>query len=299
VTRYDYSIHPLADLFPELPAKEFDELKQDIQKNGQLEPIVISREHLLLDGRHRMKACRELAITPRTIYFDDVPHIGKMSEADFIWSKNILRRQLTDGQRAAIAHKWSDAEREAAKQRQKAGVKPPPGESAQRSRDAIARKAQVSTHTVRQVEAIAKRDPKARDDVAAGKKSLRQAAREVLRRAIAQDRAKSKSKRAERTTAVVVHVEPHEPRPETNVHVEVEPAPPTPPEEPTISDFLRKETLQTIAAWNMEETGRQCFALTLACTKHLHPSHRILVYFYLVGELNREGAFEESKPPTQ
>lgn len=39
----------------------FLELKQDIQKNGQLVPILL-REGKVLDGRHRLKACVELGI---------------------------------------------------------------------------------------------------------------------------------------------------------------------------------------------------------------------------------------------
>jgi ParB-like chromosome segregation protein Spo0J len=162
-TRYDYEVHPLAALFPPLSDEKFEELEADIGKNGQLEPIVINRQNQLIDGRNRLRVCESLSITPRTILFDDVRNIGGMSEADYIWSKNVLRRQLTDDQRAAIAVKWSDTEKEAAKLRQVAGLKkgerkPVVADSPQRgkTRTTLAKKANVSEHKIRQAEQAAK-----------------------------------------------------------------------------------------------------------------------------------------------
>ena len=127
---YDYNIHPLADVLPELSPDEFAKLKADIQAHGQREPIMLSQDGTtLLDGRHRLRVCKELGITPAVVRFaqDGITRqltvgVGlldyRCTEADYIWSKNVLRRHLSDDQRAAIALKWSDAEKEASKQRQ-------------------------------------------------------------------------------------------------------------------------------------------------------------------------------------
>src|SRR5208337_352765 len=103
-----------------MPADEFEKLKDDIQKNGQLDPIWVTLgegDGVLLDGRHRLRACRELGIVP-LVYRRPTPTIGASHE-DFIWAHNVLRRHLTNDQRAAISLKWADGIREAAKDAQK------------------------------------------------------------------------------------------------------------------------------------------------------------------------------------
>lgn len=173
--KYDYAIHPLAALFPDLPPDEFQKLKKDIEDHGLIEAIILSVDgKTLLDGRHRLKACKELGIEPK---FVRCPYTAK-GEANFIWARNVLRRHLTADQRAAIAVQWSDAERQAAKQRMIAGK--PSGESAQgssRTREVLAEKAKVSQHKVRQAEHVAKHAPEALPKVAAGEVKLKDAAK--------------------------------------------------------------------------------------------------------------------------
>jgi ParB-like chromosome segregation protein Spo0J len=171
---YEYAVHPLAALFPDLPPDEFQKLKKDIEDHGLIEAIILCADGTtLLDGRHRLKACKELGIEPK---FVRCPYTAK-GEANFIWARNVLRRHLTADQRAAIAVQWSDAERDAAKQRMKAGK--PSGESTQgsRTRDAIAEKAKVSTHKIQQAERIAKHAPEVLPKVAAGEVKLKDAAK--------------------------------------------------------------------------------------------------------------------------
>ena len=179
MTRYDYPIHPLAMLFPDLGEKEYADLRSDIEKNGQLDPIIISREHMLLDGRHRMRICRELNITPRTLFFDDLPFIGKTTEADFIWSKNFLRRQLTDDQRAMLVVQWSNSDRQAAKEQQKrkptSVLAESPKQKPMNTRKTLAKRANVTEHKVRKAENVKKRNPKLASIVTAGEMSLKEA----------------------------------------------------------------------------------------------------------------------------
>jgi len=88
--------HVLADVFPEMPQAEFDELKADIAANGLLEPIWLY-EGKILDGRHRHRACSELGIE---CHFQQ--YVGD-SPAAFVSSKNLQRRNLNSGQRAVVA----------------------------------------------------------------------------------------------------------------------------------------------------------------------------------------------------
>src|SRR6266571_5326674 len=130
--RYDYKIHPLADLLPELPPDEFEKLKDDILLHGQHEPIVLNDDDMVLDGRHRLKACKQLGVEPRLMWFDRMLdkfpwQTSRTTESEYIWSKNVLRRHLTNDQRAVIALNWSDAEKKASAERQKA-TQAKPGE---------------------------------------------------------------------------------------------------------------------------------------------------------------------------
>jgi ParB-like chromosome segregation protein Spo0J len=170
MSKYKYKVHPLAELFPMLPPDEFKKLKTNIEKHGQLEPIWVNKDDVLLDGRNRLKACKELGIPPKI-----ATYMENIGDGEFIWTKNIVRRHLTDDQRAAIGNRWSDTERKAAAERQKAGIKLPSGVSAQRSRKTIAAKARVSEHKVRQVESVAKHKPELLPKIEAGEVTLKDA----------------------------------------------------------------------------------------------------------------------------
>src|SRR5678815_3528857 len=57
--------HPASRLFPMLAEDEFEALKSDISEHGLREPIVVVDDELV-DGRNRLRACRELGIEPKT-----------------------------------------------------------------------------------------------------------------------------------------------------------------------------------------------------------------------------------------
>ncbi|MEM3265691.1 MAG: ParB/RepB/Spo0J family partition protein [Thermoplasmata archaeon] len=88
-------IHDLCNILPEMTKEEFNELKEDIEKNGLLNPIVLF-ENKVLDGRHRYRACLELGIEPRFIKFEG----DRLDALSFVISENIKRRHLTASQKA-------------------------------------------------------------------------------------------------------------------------------------------------------------------------------------------------------
>src|SRR5207253_2106319 len=93
--------HPLADAFPLLEGKEFEELVDDIKTYGQREPVVL-HEDKILDGRNRYRACRALGIEPRTAAFERVAATDDTPEA-YVISVNAHRRHLTaEDRRRAI-----------------------------------------------------------------------------------------------------------------------------------------------------------------------------------------------------
>jgi N6-adenosine-specific RNA methylase IME4 len=102
----EYAIHSATGLFPPMSDEDFAQLKADIQQNGQKMPILVYRNKIV-DGRERLRACRELGIDPR---FDDVGKLDVPTQA-FIVSQNLHRRHLSDSQRALIAGELSNTKK--------------------------------------------------------------------------------------------------------------------------------------------------------------------------------------------
>lgn len=100
---------------PGMTPAQFDDLKLDIAERGVLTPIDVDGEGRILDGHHRIRACRELGITTyplfvRTGLCDDI------EKRTYARKVNTLRRQLTRAQlRDLIAGQlrdtpqWADA----------------------------------------------------------------------------------------------------------------------------------------------------------------------------------------------
>ena len=57
--------HEVANLFPMMTPDEFAGLKEDIDRNGQIDPVWI-HDGKIIDGRNRYLACTELGIEPLT-----------------------------------------------------------------------------------------------------------------------------------------------------------------------------------------------------------------------------------------
>lgn len=116
--------HPLAEIFPELDATAFGNLKESIDESGQRDPIVLFGDEIL-DGRNRYKACLELGRIPQFRNFDPARDGDPIK---FVADKNLNRRHLTPGQRAAVAKRIDDFMKEAAEEAAKSPKPDPPKE---------------------------------------------------------------------------------------------------------------------------------------------------------------------------
>jgi N6-adenosine-specific RNA methylase IME4 len=92
-------LHPAAQLVPAMRPPEYAELLADIRAHGVKVPLDIAGR-VVLDGRHRLQAAQELGLT--TVPVRPVTVAGE-SARDWLVKAAVLRRHLTDDQRAMMA----------------------------------------------------------------------------------------------------------------------------------------------------------------------------------------------------
>ena len=88
---------PVANIFPMIEGVEFDDLVEDIKRNGLLESIWTYRGKII-DGRNRYRACLKAGVHPTFKQWD-----GGGSLVEFVVSMNLHRRHLSASQRALLA----------------------------------------------------------------------------------------------------------------------------------------------------------------------------------------------------
>ncbi len=113
---WDAGIHPAADLFPMMDAETFAGLVEDVRANGLIEPIWLTPDGLLLDGRNRLAACQLVGIEPATRTFKGDDPVR------FVLGLNVHRRHMTQSQLAVLALEALPLFAEQAAARQRAGV---------------------------------------------------------------------------------------------------------------------------------------------------------------------------------
>jgi protein gp37 len=95
---------------------DYAKLKEDISGFGLRHPITLY-QGMILDGRHRYRACLELGIEPVFEHWQ-----GGSAVIEFVLGENLHRRHLSAGQKASVATKAIDYHRaEAAKRQKEAG----------------------------------------------------------------------------------------------------------------------------------------------------------------------------------
>jgi ParB-like chromosome segregation protein Spo0J len=113
--------HPLAERYPLLEGKQFEDFVEDIRAHGQDQSIKLWQGQIL-DGRNRYRACLQLGIEP---VFEDVSHLPEEHLDAYLATLNEHRRQLTPEwqkklrderiARVAQAHRQGASTREIAK----------------------------------------------------------------------------------------------------------------------------------------------------------------------------------------
>jgi predicted RNA methylase len=85
-----------------MSGQEFEDLVADIREHGLLDPILLTKDEKILDGRNRFAACLKAKVEPE--FFDWEP-ARNQTEIDYVISVNLKRRHLNESQRAMVAAK--------------------------------------------------------------------------------------------------------------------------------------------------------------------------------------------------
>jgi ParB-like chromosome segregation protein Spo0J len=173
---------------------EFDALVESIRSQGLREPVWLTNDGKLLDGRNRVAACQKCEVQPTyRVYDGDDP-------VQFVWDMNVNRRHLTATQTAVAGLKREELKVSAKKLVAPVGrprdeiVAPVPQFS--KTDDAVAKSLGVSPRTVRQVARVIEEAPDLVSEMESGKLSAKAAEREVKTR-LARKREASRRQEAE------------------------------------------------------------------------------------------------------
>lgn len=106
-----YMFHEYAEIYPLMNQEEVGKLGKSIKNHGQNQDIVLYKNKIL-DGRNTYLACREESITPRFHHYNN-----SLDPLDYVKIRNSVRRHLNSAQKAAIALRFLQIERNRAKTR--------------------------------------------------------------------------------------------------------------------------------------------------------------------------------------
>ncbi len=82
-----------------LSDEEFEALKTSIKKDGVRVPVILG-EHMLIDGRHRWRACAELGLREIPTIF--LPGLSAREEHEIAITVNAIRRHLNREQKQSL-----------------------------------------------------------------------------------------------------------------------------------------------------------------------------------------------------
>jgi protein gp37/ParB-like chromosome segregation protein Spo0J len=179
--------HPLADCLPDMPEDQFESFKEDISGLGVLEPITIL-DGMILDGRHRYRACLELGIEC------PMRHVDNVSPHDLVRSLNLHRRHLDASQRSMVGQALLKPFEDEAKKRQIEHAGTAPGKPKtleenlpqvlpRRASEEVAKIVNVSPRLVKDAKVVADEGtPEERKAVINGKAAVTTTAKQVRSR---------------------------------------------------------------------------------------------------------------------
>src|SRR5690625_4946475 len=110
-----------AEYSPPMNKKKWAEFVANIKDNGIRQPLTVTKGFRVIDGKHRLKAAKELGIESVRVIIED---IDESSIPSYITDTKLQRDDLKRGQKAAIVIRlFYEEERQKTKDREDSGVK--------------------------------------------------------------------------------------------------------------------------------------------------------------------------------
>lgn len=100
-----YEIHPMAEVFSEMTPEDYKALKSDIVKRELIQEPVELYEGKIVDGRHRYRVSEETKIP---CAFVDLHLDEGTTLFAYLWSKNMIRRHMTQSQKSMTAARCAE-----------------------------------------------------------------------------------------------------------------------------------------------------------------------------------------------
>ena len=105
-----------AEYSPPMSKKKWAEFVANIKDNGIRQPLIVTKGFRVIDGKHRLKAAKELGIESVRVIIED---IDESSIPSYITDTKLQRDDLKRGQKAALVIRlFYEEERQKAKERQ-------------------------------------------------------------------------------------------------------------------------------------------------------------------------------------
>jgi ParB-like chromosome segregation protein Spo0J len=193
-------LHPEAKKIPRMRKEEWQGFLADVRANKVKEPIKVQQPNIILDGRSRFEAAKE---NGQETIPSMIVDLSKEEQVQCVYRTAIMRRHLTDDQRAVLAARYQkslsrEARRERASKAGRAGGRGRPKEAdslqdtssrklpggkpkakkGPSTRKQAAAEHHVPERKVRTAMQLERKDPKSADKVLAGELTLSQAKRE-------------------------------------------------------------------------------------------------------------------------
>lgn len=97
------TLHPVVFLFPELNQTDFDALVNSVRAHGQIDPVWITSDNEIIDGRHRWKAQKKLGRGVQCRRLKNFAPELLTSVIDHCIAQNLNRRHMNKDQRSIVA----------------------------------------------------------------------------------------------------------------------------------------------------------------------------------------------------
>lgn len=166
-----------AEYSPQMSKKKWREFVASVAKEGILQPIVVTKGFRVIDGKHRLKAAKELGIENVRVIIEE---ISEDKIPAYITATKLARDDLKSGQKAALVIRlFYEEERQKAKDRMLSGKSADPSETFQEGSgevaDILAKKVGVSSRYMYNLIAVYRNRPDLFDRVFSGEYSINKA----------------------------------------------------------------------------------------------------------------------------